>query len=276
MIRSINSRLQRYGDEMKRIAESGFNGELAVERQDEIGAIGDQFNRVLGRMRVLMQENIQKETAYKDAQLKALLLQINPHFIYNTLDMFAGKLTLDGELETADYICDFAQMIRYNTMTSTELPLEKELEHVINYVNLEKCRYGDSVELRIHVPEELRQIIIPRFLLQPIVENSFEHGFTGMAPEEKRQIIITARKMGDRMILRVRDNGRGMSLKQVEEMNQKFSQPYDAIALRHQKEHGIGLDNINDRLQIFSHSNDRLVLRSREGKYTSMFILQTL
>ena len=113
-------------------------------------------------------------------------------------------------------------------------------------------------------------------ICQNIVENSFEHGFTGMAPEEKRQIIITARKMGDRMILRVRDNGRGMSLKQVEEMNQKFSQPYDAIALRHQKEHGIGLDNINDRLQIFSHSNDRLVLRSREGKYTSMFILQTL
>lgn len=80
MIRSINSRLQRYGDEMERIAESGFNGELAVERQDEIGVIGNQFNRVLGRMRVLMQENIQKETAYKDAQLKALLLQINPHF----------------------------------------------------------------------------------------------------------------------------------------------------------------------------------------------------
>ena len=112
---------------MERIAESGFSGELAVERQDEIGVIGNQFNRVLGRMHVLMQENIQKETAYKDAQLKALLLQINPHFIYNTLDMFAGKLTLDGEFETADYICDFAQMIRYNTMTSTELPLEKEL-----------------------------------------------------------------------------------------------------------------------------------------------------
>lgn len=86
MIHSINSRLQRYGDEMERIAESGFNGELAVERQDEIGVIGNQFNRVLGRMRVLMQENIQKETAYKDTQLKALLLQINPHFIYNTLE----------------------------------------------------------------------------------------------------------------------------------------------------------------------------------------------
>lgn len=277
MLRSIIYRLRKYGDEMERIAESDFSGELAVERQDEIGVIGDQFNRILGRMRTLMRENIQKERAYKDAQLKALLLQINPHFIYNTLDMFAGKLTLDGEFETADYICDFAQMIRYNTMTSTTaLPLEKELEHVINYVNLEKCRYGDSVVLRIHASEELRKITIPRFLLQPIVENAFEHGFAGMAPEEKRQIVISARKVGNRLILRVRDNGRGMSLKQVEEMNRKFAQPYDAMDLHHQKERGIGLENINDRLQIFSHSNDRLMLRSREGKYTSMFILQTL
>lgn len=147
---------------------------------------------------------------------------------------------------------------------------------MINYVNLEKCRYGDSVVLRIHASEELRKITIPRFLLQPIVENAFEHGFAGMAPEEKRQIVISARKVGNRLILRVRDNGRGMSLKQVEEMNRKFAQPYDAMALHHQKERGIGLENINDRLQIFSHSNDRLMLRSREGKYTSMFILQTL
>lgn len=135
-----------------------------------------------------MQENIQKETAYKDAQLKALLLQINPHFIYNTLDMFAGKLTLDGEFETADYICDFAQMIRYNTMTSTELPLEKELEHVINYVNLEKCRYGDSVELRIHVPEELRQIIIPRFCFSLLWRIPLSMGLPGWLRRRKGKL----------------------------------------------------------------------------------------
>ena len=277
MLRSIIARLRRYGEDMERIAVSDFGGELVVERQDEIGTIGDQFNQVLGRMRTLIRENIQKETAYKDAQLKALLLQINPHFIYNTLDMFAGKLTLDGEVETADYICDFAQLIRYNTMAATtSLPLDRELEHVKNYVNLQKCRYGDGVVLRIHASEELRQITIPRFLLQPIVENAFDHGFEGKAPEEERLIVISARKVGNRLILRVRDNGKGMSPQQVEEMNRKFSQPYDATALRHEKERGIGLENINDRLQIFSHSNDRLVLRSREGRYTSMFILQTL
>lgn len=277
MLRSIIARLRKYGDDMERIAISDFSGELEVERWDEIGTIGDQFNKVLNRMRTLMRENIQKETAYKDAQLKALLLQINPHFIYNTLDMFAGKLTLDGELETADYICDFAQMIRYTTMaSSTSLPLGKELEYVANYVNLQKCRYGDGVVLRVHAAEQLREISIPRFLLQPIVENSFGHGFEGKAPDAERLIIISARKVGNRLVLRVRDNGKGMSPQQVEEMNRKFAQPYDATALRHEKERGIGLENINDRLQIFSHSNDRLVLRSREGRYTSMFILQTL
>ena len=162
--------------------------------------------------------------------------------------MFAGKLTLDGEVETADYICDFAQLIRYNTMAATtSLPLDRELEHVKNYVNLQKCRYGDGVVLRIHASEELRQITIPRFLLQPIVENAFDHGFEGKAPEEERLIVISARKVGNRLILRVRDNGKGMSPQQVEEMNRKFSQPYDATALRHEKERGIGLENINDR-----------------------------
>mgnify|MGYP000037232114 CR=1 FL=1 len=78
LVRSIIARLRRYGDDMERIAGDNFHGALAVDRRDEIGTIGEQFNRVLNRMRVLMRENIQKETAYKDAQLKALLLQINP------------------------------------------------------------------------------------------------------------------------------------------------------------------------------------------------------
>ena len=274
LIRSIIARLRRYGYDMERIAGDNFHGALAVDRRDEIGTIGEQFNRVLNRMRVLMRENIQKETAYKDAQLKALLLQINLHFIYNTLDMFAGKLTLDGEYEVADTMCDFAQMIRYNTTaSSTMLPLREELNHVRNYVSLQRCRYGNSVVLRVHAAEALLNLPIPRFLLQPIVENSFEHGFAGKAPDAERLIVVSARKVGKRLILRVRDNGQGMEPGQVEAMNRKFAQPYDALALHHEKEHGIGLENINDRLRIFSRSDDRLVLRSRRGRYTSMFIL---
>jgi two-component system sensor histidine kinase YesM len=171
-------------------------------------------------------------------------------------------------------MCDFAQMIRYNTTaSSTMLPLREELNHVRNYVSLQRCRYGNSVVLRVHAAEALLNLPIPRFLLQPIVENSFEHGFAGKAPDAERLIVVSARKVGKRLILRVRDNGQGMEPGQVEAMNRKFAQPYDALALHHEKEHGIGLENINDRLRIFSRSDDRLVLRSRRGRYTSMFIL---
>lgn len=277
LLRSVIARLRRYGDDMERIAADDFNGALAIEWLDEIGIIGQQFNRVLERMHALMQENIRKETAYEDAQLKALLLQINPHFIYNTLDMFAGKLTLDGEYELADTMCDFAQMIRYNTVASgTSLPLRDELEHVRNYVSLQRCRYGARVVLRIHAAESLLGVSIPRFLLQPIVENAFEHGFAGRAPDAERCIVVSAKRLGKRLILRVWDNGQGMEPEQVAEMNRKFALPYDALALRHEEKRGIGLENINDRLRIFARADDRLVLRSRRGRYTSVFVLLEL
>ena len=155
--------------------------------------------------------------------------------------MFAGKLTLDGEYEVADTMCDFAQMIRYNTTaSSTMLPLREELNHVRNYVSLQRCRYGNSVVLRVHAAEALLNLPIPRFLLQPIVENSFEHGFAGKAPDAERLIVVSARKVGKRLILRVRDNGQGMEPGQVEAMNRKFAQPYDALACTMRRSTGLG------------------------------------
>ena len=191
--------------------------------------------------------------------------------------MFAGKLTLDGEYELADTMCDFAQMIRYNTVASgTSLPMRDELEHVQNYVSLQRCRYGARVVLRIHAAESLLGVSIPRFLLQPIVENAFEHGFAGRAPDAERCIVVSAKRLGKRLILRVWDNGQGMEPEQVAEMNRKFALPYDALALRHEEKRGIGLENINDRLRIFARADDRLVLRSRRGRYTSVFVLLEL
>ena len=94
-------------------------------------------------------------------------------------------------------MCDFAQMIRYNTMaSSTMLPLREELNHVRNYVSLQRCRYGNSVVLRVHAAEALLNLPIPRFLLQPIVENSFEHGFAGKAPDASASLWSAPGKWG--------------------------------------------------------------------------------
>ena len=88
--------------------------------------------------------------------------------------------------------------------------------------------------------------------------------------------MVSAKRLGKRLILRVWDNGQGMEPEQVAEMNRKFALPYDALALRHEEKRGIGLENINDRLRIFARADDRLVLRSCRGRYTSVFVLLEL
>lgn len=275
LIHSITTRLQAYAKDMETIAQSGFRSQLKVDRPDEIGEIGQLFNATLQKVRSLMQENIQKETAYKDVQLQALLLQINPHFIYNTLDLFVGKLMLSHQYEIADYLCDFAQMIRYNTLTTRMfISLGEEVEYTKNYVGLQRCRYGDAVSLKLTVPPALNETPVLRFLLQPLVENSFEHGFTAKGPDAPRHVAITARTCRGWLVLRVKDNGCGMSPQEVDALNERFRAPYRANALEYEKRRGgIGLDNINDRIHLFYTNSGMIRLKSRKGFYTSVFII---
>lgn len=269
-------RLRTYAYDMERIAASGFHGRLEVSRLDELGEIGTQFNDTLTEIHSLMQEKIRQETAYKDMQLQALLLQINPHFIYNTLDMFSGKLVMNGEFEIADYISDFAQMLRYNTATpGVFLSLEDEVEYTRNYVNLQRCRYGSATVLRLHIPPALLSLQVLRLLLQPVVENSFVHGFAQLPPDACRKVVITARAVRGFLVLRVRDNGQGIPPEQLRQMNERFAHPSPkAPPLKQEKRRGrIGLENINERLSLFYAGQGRIFLRSVAGRHTSVFLI---
>lgn len=273
LLHVIVVRLRVYAHDMERIAASGFNSRLRISRLDELGKIGIQFNETLTEIHSLMQEKIRQETAYKDVQLQALLLQINPHFIYNTLDMFSAKLVLNGEYEIADYMGDFAGMLRYNTATpGMFLSLGEEVEYTKNYVNLQRCRYGSSIVMRIHMPSELLGVQVLRLLLQPVVENAFVHGFVHLPPDARREVVVTARAVPGFLVLRVRDNGRGIPPEQARRMNEDFSRP--SSALKKEKRKGsIGLENINQRLQLFYAGQGRVFLRSIPGGHTSVFLI---
>ena len=273
LLHVIVVRLRVYAHDMERIAASGFNSRLRISRLDELGKIGIQFNETLTEIHSLMQEKIRQETAYKDVQLQALLLQINPHFIYNTLDMFSAKLVLNGEYEIADYMGDFAGMLRYNTATpGMFLSLGEEVEYTKNYVNLQRCRYGSSIVMRIHMPPELLGVQVLRLLLQPVVENAFVHGFVHLPPDARREVVVTARAVPGFLVLRVRDNGRGIPPEQARRMNEDFSRP--SSALKKEKRKGsIGLENINQRLQLFYAGQGRVFLRSIPGGHTSVFLI---
>lgn len=273
LLHIIVQRLRAYAYDMEGIAAAGFSGKLKISRLYELGEIGNRFNDTLTEIHSLMQEKIRQETAYKDIQLQALLTQINPHFIYNTLDMFSGKLALNGEYEIADYISDFAQMLRYNTATpGMFLSLAEEVEYTKNYINLQRCRYGSSIVLRVHVPPALWGVQVLRLLLQPVVENAFVHGFAQLPPEARREVVITARAAKGFLILRVRDNGQGILPEQARQMNQAFARP-SPVLKKEKRKGSIGLENINQRLQLFYAGQGRIFLRSMPGRHTSVFLI---
>lgn len=273
ILRLVTTRLRAYAHDMERIAASNFHGRLRISRLYELGEIGVRFNDTLTEIHSLMREKIQQETAYKDIQLQALMSQINPHFIYNTLDMFSARLALKGEYEVSDYMSDFAGMLRYNiTAPGMFLPLGEEVEYTKNYVNLQRCRYGSSIALRLHIPEKLLGVQVLRLLLQPVVENAFVHGFSGLPTDACREVILSARTAGGFLIFRVRDNGQGIPPEQVLRMNRDFSQPSPVLE-KDKRKGSIGLENINQRLSLFYAGQGRIFLRSVPGRHTSVFLI---
>lgn len=273
ILRLVTTRLRAYAHDMERIAASNFHGRLRISRLYELGEIGVRFNDTLTEIHSLMREKIQQETAYKDIQLQALMSQINPHFIYNTLDMFSARLALKGEYEVSDYMSDFAGMLRYNiTAPGMFLPLGEEVEYTKNYVNLQRCSYGSSIALRLHIPEKLLGVQVLRLLLQPVVENAFVHGFSGLPTDACREVILSARTAGGFLIFRVRDNGQGIPPEQVLRMNRDFSQPSPVLE-KDKRKGSIGLENINQRLSLFYAGQGRIFLRSVPGRHTSVFLI---
>src|SRR5690606_1390450 len=117
-----------------------------------------------------------KERAQKDARLMALQYQINPHFIYNTIEIFGMRMELQGDYETAEAIADFGKMLRYNMSNDYRLAtLREEMDHVNNYIRIQKLKHPDHLHLSMDISAHLEQHEVIKFILQPLVENSIKH-----------------------------------------------------------------------------------------------------
>ena len=174
----------------------------------EIHELEKHFNALVANLQNATKNEIAMRERTTNARLNALQAQINPHFVYNTLNIIAAKGLESGNEEVTDLCAQFAQMLRYSTDTrSKSVCVWEDVEHVTNYLLLLKARYEDGLEYSIQIPEEMNTIRIPRLTLQPLVENSIVHGFD--AGVEVRRISIRGEIQKGEMLLEVRDNGRG-------------------------------------------------------------------
>ena len=152
------------------------------ERQDELDEIMIAYNSLIHRIIQLIQENYLMQLAQKEAELHALQTQINPHFIYNLLEQIHMRLILAGDNTSARMVLLFSRLIRRAIKQKEELvPLREEIEFVQYYLELQKMRYNNRITYEIEVPDELMSYYIPRFTLEPLIENSFKHGFSSLS-----------------------------------------------------------------------------------------------
>ena len=245
-----------------RQAEAGnLDVEIQVEGNDEIGIIAEGLNHMVKQMKILLEEKAQIEIKKKEADMMMLQRQIRPHFLYNTLDGIRMKALLNQDMDTADMIEKLSLLLRRTTDIKTDyVTVQGELEYVRYYIELQNIRFRYKFQLMQDIPEPIKNLTIPKFSLQPLIENAVHHGLEKR--RQNRQIRIEAREEDGIVFIVVKDNGQGINRERLEEIRQTLNQPD-----MRESEH-IGLNNINIRLKLLYGKEYGLSIDSEEGKGT--------
>lgn len=235
-------------------------GEMATRAEvvsnDEISLAAKEFNRMLDRIEELIKQLIAEEKKKKDAELEALQYQITPHFMYNTLNSIKCYALIHGQKEIATVIEDFVELLQTCIRKKGAfLTVAEEVQILENYIHLQEFRNGEAYQTEYKIEREAEQCKIPRLLLQPLVENAIIHGLD--IKKQKKRLLIEAYTSGSRLYLEVKDNGRGMSEEQIEELLKKKEKKTKGLT-------AVGIQNIQDRLKLYYGKQAKLSLESDE------------
>lgn len=257
---------------MKNIESGDFNATTVIEGDDEVGLIDKHFNNMTNRLKILINENYVQQIEKREAELNALQLQINPHFLYNTLESISAIAAINNCFEICSISNKLGDMFRYNiSSTKSEfVSLKYEIEHIKNYVFIQKVRFEDRLDVIYDIPESLLECKVLKFILQPLIENALIHGFKGKLEMGKISISAKVEKMV--LYLLVEDNGIGISEEKVIQMNTYFK---DTGINTNQKEYinkSIGLRNVNSRIKIVNGNEYGIEVKSKIGTGTTITI----
>ena len=237
-------------------------------RNDEMGELAHQVNRMLDNIQNLMNENIQREVLVKDSQLRALQNQINAHFIYNVLESIKMMAEMQEEYDISDAITSLGKLLRYSMRwTSKTVLVSEELEYIKDYMALINLRFDYEIYLSLNVPEEIMKQSIPKMSLQPIIENAIIHGVEELADDTT--IYVKGIPEGERCIIEITDNGRGMNDEELEVLRKKIS---GEIETKGGSSNGIGLKNVQDRIHMEFGEQYGIEVAAMEGCYTKVCV----
>lgn len=234
----------------------------------EFEELEDVYNSMLVRVSQLTSSLHAQEIATKDAELASLYAQINPHFLYNTLDCINGLISLQKKTEAQEAIISLSKLLRFAIKERNIVPLKKELEYVRNYLFIEKIRYQNKLLVLIDVPEELHAYTIPKLTLQPLIENAIIHGFHNSLNEVI--IAVTADSDEKSIILHIKDNSGGIPDEIMDNIN--HWNPSDDSEKNLSGCSGVGLVNIQKRLRLTYGNNYGITIQKNNKGGTHILI----
>ncbi len=259
--RTITQPIQRLTDASLRVAGGDFSANTPVPGGGDFKLLTESFNHMEREISRLILENYEISLREKESQLAALSMQINPHFLYNTLNTINLLAIQNDDEETSDLIVDLSEMLQYTFKSFAEkMPLSEEIGWVSSYLHIMARRYDNVFSTRMDIDENLMDMLVPKLLLQPLVENSILHGFSHT--REGGLLSITVSRAGEQILFLIGDNGQGMTKEQLA----------NYMLLSHPQGH-VGLSNVRQRLDLLYGESYSLTIESEPGAGTVVRIL---
>lgn len=252
--------------QMERTGSGDFHTVVHTDGSREIIELSQSFNLMVSHIDELIRRTYLAELSEKSARLTALESQLNPHFLYNTLQAISTEALLNDQPQINKMITSLASNLRYTIKSEDLVPLRNEMVYVNNYIYLQKIRMDDNLQVNIRIDPDTEEFLIPKISIQTLVENSIIHGISPATGSI--QIDISAKRVENYIHICVRDNGNGIPEEQLSLLYADFERQDKTGSTG-----GIGLVNLYTRLKLLYPQPATLDIRSKPGKYTEILLV---
>ncbi len=250
-------------EQMKRFGKGHLEARCEIPSEDEFGMLAETFNKMAVKIQRLLDEVYKQKYLRQKAQMQSLQMQINPHFLYNTLDTVNWMARMQGMDEIGDIAAALGNLMRSALRPDVYVTLEQEAAGLKDYIQIQEYRYGQRLMAQVLIPEELYGCGIPKLVVQPILENAIVHGMEGKV--ERTQVTVTGEREGETLYIWVKDDGIGMEQEAIDRIFQEGK-------AKEGERGSIGLCNVHKRLVMYYGEGFGIQIFSKPGQGTEVML----
>lgn len=263
--KTITYPINRLKSVMKEVEKGNLVVHFVSEYKDEVSELGHNFNTMISKLKTLIKDSLEKKTRLQEAEVNTLRAQINPHFLYNTLETMSAIAKIKGVRMISDLAIALGEMMRYSLKKDSEfVSLQEELFLLERYLFIQKTRFHTKIDLSIVVEEETKSLMLPPLLIQPLVENAIIHGLEPKVGKGELSIHIYKEK--NDLLFEIKDDGVGIKQEKLSELNLLLNTKQASNNL------GIGVENVVKRIHLYYGEEYGLTIKSQINKGTTVIM----